>query len=150
MKKTVTTMLSFALALILVSSLSSGVILAKGDDDHDNRKKNKNKYETVKMHDVVILDCGFDEFETFTALVVTGLQSSTGDSFGFVLPDFNELSPTSCVEGIVAILEAGLRMVNSSGGFNPGLIGFAPGSETMFTRYTFLKTTKMRVPKQDD
>ena len=55
MKKTVTTMLSFALALILVSSLSSGVILAKGDDDHDNRKKNKNKYETVI--DVAILDC---------------------------------------------------------------------------------------------
>ena len=55
MKKTVTTILSLALAMILVSSLSSGVILAKGDDDHDNRKKNKNKYETVI--DVVIVSC---------------------------------------------------------------------------------------------
>ena len=55
MKKTVTTILSLALALILVSSLSSGVILAKGDDDHANREKNKNKYHTVR--EVAILDC---------------------------------------------------------------------------------------------
>ena len=55
MKKTVTTILSLALALILVSSLGSGVILAKGDDYHDNRKKNKNKYETVR--EVSILSC---------------------------------------------------------------------------------------------
>ena len=58
MKKTVTTILSLALALILVSSLSSGVILAKDDDDHDNRRKNKNKYET--FYDVVILGCSFE------------------------------------------------------------------------------------------
>ncbi len=60
MKKTVTTILSLALAIIMVSSLSSGVILAKGDDDHDNRKKNKNKYHTV--HDVAILDCTSEAF----------------------------------------------------------------------------------------
>ena len=55
MKKTVTTMLSLVLALILVSSLSSGVALAKGDDDHDNREKNKNKFHTE--HDVGIMTC---------------------------------------------------------------------------------------------
>ncbi len=130
MRKTVTTILSLALALILVSSLSSGVILAK----------------TVKVHHVVILDCGIDEFETFT-FVVTGLQSSTGDEFDITVATFEELYPTSCVEGMAAILEAGFKMLNIIGGFNPTLATSFPGSEALFSRYTFLKTTKVRVPK---
>ena len=54
MKRTVTTILSFALAIIMVSSLSSGVILADDDDDDDRKKK---KYRTVKVIDVAMLDC---------------------------------------------------------------------------------------------
>ena len=53
MRKTVTTMLSLALALILVSSLGSGVILADDDDD-----KEKKKY--TKVREVVVFVCSTD------------------------------------------------------------------------------------------
>ena len=76
MKKTGTTVLSLALALILVSTLSSGVILADDDDD-DNRKKNKKKYHTV--YDVAILDCdlvgmtaAFLAFDSSDAITLPG------------------------------------------------------------------------------
>ncbi len=147
MKKTVTTMLSLALALILVSSLSSGVILAKGDDDHDNRKKNKNKYETVR--DVAILDCGFDDFAVLPpgTLVVTAFHHNTDDAFDITPvgpPNGPPPTPTECVEAISIILKARFTMQNSSGGFHPVLGEFLPGSDALYSRYTFLRTRKVR------
>ena len=56
MKKTVTTILSLALAIIMVSSLSSGVILAKGPSDNaSDRGKERAAYHRV--HEVVIFAC---------------------------------------------------------------------------------------------
>ena len=56
MKKTVTTMLSLALALILVSSLSSGVILAKGPSDNaSDRGKERARHHTERQ--VGVLEC---------------------------------------------------------------------------------------------
>jgi hypothetical protein len=57
MRKTVTTILSLALALILVSSLSTCVILAKGPSDNaSDQGKERARYHTVR--DVGILVCG--------------------------------------------------------------------------------------------
>ena len=57
MKKTVTTILSLAMAIIMVSSLSSGVILAKGPSDNaSDQGKERARYHTVR--DVGILICG--------------------------------------------------------------------------------------------
>ena len=56
MKKTVTTILSLALALILVSSLSSGVILAKGPSDNaSDRGKERARHHTERQ--VGVLEC---------------------------------------------------------------------------------------------
>ena len=100
---------------------------------------------------------GPDEFGSVGVvggLAVSALSSTTGEDFDIMLPP-----PTdhTCVEGIAAILEAGFKLVNSSGGFNPALTDVLlgpgtgiPGSEALFTRYTFLKTTKMRVLREED
>ena len=127
MKKTVTTMLSLALALILVSSLSSGVILAKGDDDHDKRKKNKNKYETVR--DVGILSCisapgfppVFDSFDDSTTEIA--------------LPGEDVVFPTTspCSVNIAVMLHEKFRMVDVS--------TFVAGS-IVFYSHTFVRTRK--------
>ncbi len=56
MKKTVTTILSLALALILVSSLSSGVILAKGPSDNAS-DRGKERARHHKERQVGVLEC---------------------------------------------------------------------------------------------
>ncbi len=56
MKKTVTTILSLALAMILVSDLSSGVILAKGPSDNAS-DRGKERARHHKERQVGVLEC---------------------------------------------------------------------------------------------
>jgi hypothetical protein len=120
MKKTVTTILSLALALILVSSLSSGTAYGKGKKDPQ----------------VVIMDCGPSELGPL-GFLVTALHRNTDDDFGIVV--VGEGVPTPCVEAIAAILKARLKMENSSGSFNPEIAPFLLNSGALYSRYTFVK-----------
>ncbi len=132
MKKTVTTILSFALALILVSSLSSGVILAKGDDDHDNREKNKNKFHTV--HDVAIMECGLNPNLIFEmSSVVTLFQASTTENVPGMAVFPAELdNPTICPEGIALMLNHSFKLEKWGNAIDDGFGG-------LVVRYTFLR-----------
>ena len=139
MKKTVTTILSLALALILVSSLSSGVILAKGDDDHDNRKKNKNKYETVTVRHVGILDCVSQAF--FGASLEFGAFNGPAE-ISMDIPGDSEL----CDVNLTFLLNEGFKIQDV------GIVPFIADGFTIATmsRYTLVKTTKMRVLKENE
>ena len=126
MKKTFTTIFSLALAIILVSSLSSSVILAKGDDDHDNREKNKNKFHTVR--DVAILDC--------LAITNDGMEVINFDISGD-LPDVIMVDRgDSCAASLALLLKAGFRKHDD----NTGLHTFDPRS-----RYTFVRKRRERI-----
>ncbi len=115
MKKTVTTILSLALAMILVSSLSSGTAYAS------------------KERKVVILDCGPDPFEPgLRPLVVTGFQSSTADDFGITVGAFMESSPTTCAGGIAIMLDNKFKMEDVDAFLHQVFV-------TLFSRYTFVK-----------
>ncbi len=119
MKKTGTTILSLALALILVSSLSSGVILAK---------EKKTKYKTVKVHQVAILEC----LTSFGAIVVDAFDFS-----GELPDDVMIMTGDLCAASLASLRNAGFEMQG-----NTGITEFVgPRS-----RYTLGKTTKMRVP----
>ena len=134
MKKTGTTIFTLGLAMILVGSLSSGVLLAKG-----------------RNVEVVILDCGFDDFLVLNpgTLAVTGLNRNTDDDFGITVigtPNNGGFAtPTECVEAIAVILKARFKMQNSSGGFHPDLM--IAGSEALYSRYTFVRNR--RGPRDD-
>ena len=125
MKKTVTTILSLALALILVSSLSSGVIYANG----------KKKYKTVKVRDVLIVDClALGMPATFIAF-----DASFDVSMDAKLAEFGVSS--SCAVNLAILLSAHFKS-QEYGAYSPG-IGAA------FTRETFVRTRKVRVPKDE-
>ena len=118
MKKTVTTILSLALALILVSSLSSGVILAKGDDGHDNRKKNKNKYETVR--DVVVFPCAIVGFtEPITLDVVAAVSVFSGSTVVPIDPSIVPEVDDPCAEAIGVLIKYNFK-IEASGPFSIG------------------------------
>ena len=121
MKKTVTTMLSLALAMILVSSLSSGVILAKGRDA-----------------EVVIFDCGLDEFAQTGFLVIALHIMIEADDFGIIPADMG--AATTCVDAIAVMLKAHFKMESSGSGFNPGII--EPNTVGLYSRYTFVRTKR--------
>jgi hypothetical protein len=106
MKKTVTTILNLALAMILVSSLSSGVILANGND-HDNRNKNKNKYHTE--HDVGIMTCADDG----TGLPGSGPMFVDFDSnvVDIVLPVIS-VPDRSCAVNLAFLRDEGFKIQN--------------------------------------
>ena len=129
MKKTVTTMLSFALALILVSSLSSGVILAKGDD-HDNRKKNKNKYETVR--EFAILDC----ISSPIALGVP-VMFSFFDGPADVATDIS--TGMSCAENVAVVLDARFKLE----GVDTAIFSGGPGAS--LSRHTFMRSKRVLI-----
>ncbi len=126
MKKTVTTILSLALAIIMVSSLSSGVILAKG-----------------RNVEVVIFDCGIDEFAPAAGFLVIALHENTGDDFGITPADIG--AATLCVDAIAVMLKAHFKMESSGSGFNP-FIG-QPNTVGLYSRYTFVRTK--RGPRDD-
>ena len=67
MKKTGTTIFTLALALILVSTLSSGVILADDDDEKKDRRRGR---------EVVIFDCA--QIATVPIIFVSAVDSSMG------------------------------------------------------------------------
>ena len=129
MKKTVTTILSLALALILVSSLSSGVSYAHA----------KNKYKKVKVREVAILDCGFP---VPLQLLVTGFHTNAVDDVPMIMVDID-----NCDVAIVSLLDSKFKMANGSAGMHPM-------AATLFSRYTFLRTRTVRVlvetVKKDD
>jgi|GEM_PF-3772748 len=124
MKKTVTTILSFALALIMVSSLGSGVSYADG----------KKKYKKVRVRDVVIMDCdaigmaaGFINFDA-------SFDPTTD-------PKLAEFPAASCAASFASLLNAG---------FKPQDFGaYSPGFGASFTRQTFVRNRTVRVPKDD-
>ncbi len=127
MKKTVTTILSLALALILVSSLSSGVILAKGK---------KQQYKKVTVREVVIFTCNI-EFggiipDTFPPKFSEFL--GVGGSSGPVDQDLVPEMGTPCAEALAALFNGGFRLEAS------GIMGFGGFN------YTLVKTFKIRVP----
>ncbi len=126
MKKTVTTILSLALAIIMVSSLSSGVILAKGDDDDDNRKKNKNKYHTV--HDVVIMTCFDMAAPGFSALFVSFDNVEVIES---VPP-----ADTSCAVNLAFLLNEGFKVQD---------VGATEILNAHFSSYTTMKKRREKI-----
>ena len=127
MKKTVTAMASLALALIMVSSLSSGVILA--DDDDDDRKKKK-KYRTVKVIDVAMLDC----FATGGTMIVVAFDffaTEGGDVSGIVPGD-------TCAFALASLQSTGFMAQSNyflGGDFDPK------------SRHTLVRKRKVRVEK---
>ncbi len=127
MKKTVTTILSLALALILVSSLSSGVILAKGDDDHDNKKKNKNKYETVI--DVAIMDCLADNVGDLKVSAFDSHVDAGPAAPMIMIADF-------CGPSLFSLLEVGFRIQSETSVAAAGGMSFGNDPRS---RYTFLR-----------
>jgi len=117
MKKTVTTILSLALAMLLVSSLGNGTVYG-----HER--------------EVVILDCGPDPFEPGARpLVVTESQSSTADDFGITVAAFMESSPTTCAEGIAIVLNKKNKKKFKMENVDTILTMFG----TVFSRYTFVR-----------
>jgi len=130
MKKTVTTILSLALALILVSSLSSGVSYAKGFDKIKDHIQSKIKYKTVKVHEVVVLEC---------VLPGSGVASTVNAFFGsdtIMLP-----ADTSCTANLAFLLGEKYRLETAL-----TFIDFG----ALFERHTLSRTIKMRVLKDDD
>ncbi len=130
MKKTGTTIFTLALALILVNTLSSGVILA--DDDDDDKKK---RYKTVKVIDVVIVDCGIDPTGFTMNLVVTGFDSSTDENVPMIV-----VGDTFCVEATAAILSNKFKLKDSGHGFDSGF-----GS--LVSRSIYVRKRKVRVER---
>ena len=116
MKKTVTTILSLALALILVSSLSSGVIYANGRHHRDRQ--------------VVIMDC---DLETALGIIVTHFDKSS--SVDVMLPVEETTNGCtvllcSCAENVAFLLNNNFREENATS---------ALGRVSITTRYTFVK-----------
>ncbi len=123
MKKTGTTILSFALALIMVSSLGYGVIDAHG----------KKKYRKVTVRDVVLLHCAPDDLMPLSwPLIVSFIQNGSGD-----LPA-ELVVGMECAQGVEIMLNNKWKMQAGSASFHPGFGLQGSG-------YTFVKTTKKRV-----
>ena len=133
MKKTVTTILSLALALIMVSSLSSGVILAKGDDDHDNRKKNKNKYETVR--EVAILDCVSSPVTAGATLMFSSFDGPV--DVAMLLP---MMFGGPCAEKVAVVLNEGFKLE----GVDTAIFSGGPGGASL-SRHTFMRSKRMLI-----
>jgi len=131
MKKTGTTIFTLALALILVSTLSSGVILADDDDDDDKKKR----YKTVKVIDVVILDCGIDPTGFTMNLIVTGFDSSTDEK----VPEI-AVGMDTCTVATAAMLSNKFKLKDSGHGFDSGF-------GTLVSRSIYVRKRKVRVER---
>ncbi len=114
MKRTGAAILSLALAMILVSSLASGVILAK----------------SLTERDVAILDCGF-VLGGGEALLVIGFETNAPFEN---TPDI-VIGITTCVEGIALLVDDRFKMEDGSAGMN---------GQNIFSRYTFLRKRKVK------
>ena len=116
MKKTVTTILSLALALILVSSLSSGVILANGERGRDRQ--------------VVIFDC--KQLSTVLIIFVSAADSSTDAPEIFPTTDLE--NPVSCAQTLSDLLNAKFKVEDITSSLD-----FATMGAGMVTRYIMIK-----------
>ena len=118
MKRTGATILSLALAMILVSSLGSGVILAKGP----------------KVHDVAIMECGFNSMAG-TDLIVLGFHSTPeGNVPEITIFEEGVTLATNCVDGMAIMLSKKYKMQDGNGGFDAFFRDIS--------RYTFFRTRK--------
>ena len=113
MKKTVTTILSLALAMILVSSLGNGVSYVHG-------KKDRNRQ-------VVILDCAV----TTQGIEVIAYDKSSSVDINLALED--ELPDVSCAENVAHLLDN--KFKKEAVTFVTGTHPERAGS----TRFTFVK-----------
>jgi len=119
MKKTVTTMLSLALAMILVSSLGNGVILADDDDEKKDRRRGR---------EVVIFDCA--KIVTLTVIFVTAVDSSMGAPMIEATTDPED--PVFCAQTFADLLNAKFKVEDIT-----TVIDLMDGLIT--TRYTMIK-----------
>ncbi len=125
MKKTVTTILSLALAMILVSSLGNGVTLAKGPSDNaSDRGKERARYH--KVRDVGILECS-------TLPATPGAFEFFDGPDDITLPD--DAESLLCVPNLNFLLNTGWRI--------EGLGTFFVGG-VVFERYTVVRTRRER------
>jgi multisubunit Na+/H+ antiporter MnhF subunit len=115
MKKTVTTILSLALAIIMVSSLSSGVILANGERGRDRQ--------------VVIFDC--TQIATVSVIFVSAADSSI-DAPVIVPSDLNVPLITPCAQTFADMLNAKFKVEDITSSLD-----FVAGGMT--TRYIMIK-----------
>ena len=133
MKKTVTTILSLALALILVSSLSSGVTYAKGFDKIKDHFKKKATYHTVR--DVAIMDCLAVTNGNGGKIVVVAFDISE-------VPDvFMVSSEDSCAATLALLLSAGFGKHSNTGiaaGLMPKFTRIPSGTSLMSKAGTWL------------
>jgi len=132
MKKTGTTILSLALAMILVSSLSSGVILADDDDDDDKKKR----YKTVKVINVVIMDCETDPTGFTMELIVTRFESSADENVPVIMVGMD-----TCTFATAAMLSNKFKMQDNSAGFDPDF-------RTLASRSIFVRKGRVRVERE--
>ena len=123
MKKTVTTILSLAMAIIMVSSLASGVILAKG---------NKIKYRTITVREVAILEC-------VSAPGTVGIVSFFDGPDDIMLP--MEASDETCRASLDFLVNKNFEIED---------VGtFLPGAGVLFERYTLTGKKRVRVPRNN-
>ena len=129
MKKTVTTILSLALAIIMVSSLSSGVILAKGPSDNaSDQGKERARFQTER--DVAILRCVnlpimelmFDGFEGPADIMLPADDMA---------PDFG------CVANLAFLVNKGFKIEGVM--ITPVIV-----AGVVVTRYTVVRTRRVR------
>ena len=130
MKKTGTTIFTLALAMILVSTLSSGVILADDDDD-DNRRKNRNKYETVR--DVAILTCVISPVAPFAPLIFSSFDGPEEVEM--------QIDPGSCAAAEAIVLNERFKFKDLSTGIFAPLGGFS----AVVRLSTFVKSTRVEI-----
>ncbi len=113
MKRTVTTILSLALAMILVSSLGNGVSYADGKKDRERK--------------VVIVEC----IKTASGLFIQVDVFDKSSSVDIMLPAEDTTPDFSCAENVAFLLKNKFRMEDVSSVPD----GFFRGT----TRYTFVK-----------
>ena len=132
MKKTAAKNLSLTLALILVSSLSSGVILAKGPSDNaSDRGKERARYH--KMRQVGVLEC-------LSPPNATGLVTFFDGPDDIILP--MDAPDETCLANLNFLVNKRFQI--------EGIGTFIAGAGVLIERYTVVRTIRMRREKDED
>ena len=126
MKKTVTTMLSLALAMVLVSSLGSGVILAKGPSDNaSDRGKERARFHQERQ--VGVLEC-------LSSPGATGVVTFFDGPFDIMPPIAFPNEP--CLAYLNFLLNKGFHI--------EGIGTFIATLGVLIERYTVVRIVRMR------
>ena len=126
MKKTVTRVLSLALALILVSSLSSGVILAKGPSDNaSDRGKEQARFH--KERQVGVLEC-------LSPPGATGMVTFFDGPDDIILP--MDAPDETCLANLNFLLNKRFHI--------EGIGTFIAGAGVLIERYTIVRIVTVR------